>query len=77
MEQEEEIDLVDRVDTMRRTVSAAQYYGTNFDRSVSNGDEFNITHLIHNNADKKRSFSTAKSPANASNTDKPMFTELL
>ena len=77
MEQEEEIDLVDRVDTMRRTVSAVQYLGTNFDRSVSNGDEFNITHLIQGNTDRKRSQTTAKGPVNANDINKPMFTGLL
>jgi len=77
LEQEEEMDLVERVDTMRRTASAVQRVGGSFyaGRSVLGNDEFNITHFIQNNADRQRSLSTAKSPSNEKN--KPMFTGLL
>jgi len=59
-------------------VSAAQLYSTNFDRRTSsNGDEFRITQIVQNNAERNRALTTAKKPGNANNDIKPMFGGLL
>lgn len=56
MEEEEDLDLAERVDTMRRTQSAIQYLGpknVGYDQNASDSS-FNITQFIERKSQQKK-----------------------